>query len=190
MNDIQKAAIVKALATKSSFAVGREFGLDKVYGSVSSIRQCVLNIFKQVADNPEKYGVTNEVIALVQQAMKDRRKSPQRVTGQGTSLYHQAKAADAVNKDMKELIDHGSKKAWVLLNRKLDAALSSPAAFKRLSLKELGFIAGVSFDKRQMVRGEATEHIMLKAKISEDLSPTQKLQLILEMRESIATTDS
>ena len=41
----------------------------------------------------------------------------------------------------------------------------------------------MSFDKSQIVRGQATEHIAMKAKITKDLSPTERLELVMKYRE-------
>jgi len=91
--------------------------------------------------------------------------------------------------DIDELVGKGSKKSLIALNMKLDDVLSSNMEMKKLNLTTLSTTAGILFDKSRIVRGESTQHVILKAKISDDLTPEQKIELVLRMREKIISKD-
>lgn len=185
LTDDQKRYMVKDLLQLSKWQVALKYGLDKHYAKKFAAIGFVNRVLQEVKSNPEKFTLSKETIELIEHAMEQRKGNV--IQGSAAPLEPKIPLEE---KEIKELVETGSKKAWIALNRKLDMVLSSKKRIKESTLKELAFVAGVAFDKRQIVKGEATEHILLKAKVSEDLSPTQKLQLILEMRESVAQTDS
>lgn len=184
LTDLQKAQMFKAMASKSSTVLARDFGLDKHYKSMNSCKAAVAGVKKEVLANPEKYiefGITPEVVTLVQQGL-DSRKASKNVT-RVSEVTLRDKETELENMDYKDLVERGAKKSLVLLNKKLDAIGKTNKGIKDMQLGTMGTIVGIMFDKSRISKGEATEHIMLKARISEDLTPAQKLELILKMRE-------
>jgi len=76
----------------------------------------------------------------------------------------------------------------MLLNKKLDVLTENPRAFANESIMNLAKIAGIAFDKSQIVRGEATENISLRAQVDENITPKMALEQLLKFREA-QTTD-
>ncbi len=158
--------IFKQLATVSTYKVGIAFGFDKVYKD-----------FNKVRNNPEKYGVSQEVIELVQQGMATRKAN---VVGETPTM---AEKSDMVG-DIKALVTGIRDKTFKLIDKKLDRVSNSKKRLDAISFKDLGIIAGISFDKSQILRGEATENIAVMAQIDGNISAAEALALALKMRET------
>lgn len=184
MEDLKKRALFKDLAVYPKYEAGVRAGLDKIYSNKRSLVSSVTRIYQEIKANPEKFTITPDVIEMVDKGLTDRKFNTIGVTqGNKPTIYEGKEKLDEM--DIKELIETGSKKAWMLYNKKLDSLLKSKKAMKNVSISAIAQAGGIVFDKRQIVRGEATEHISLKAKISNDLTPKQKMELILSMREKI-----
>src|SRR3990167_5942741 len=67
--------------------------------------------------------------------------------------------------------------------RRIDDALASKKARQKIGIGELAKVYGITFDKRQLIEGKATEHVALMAKISEDMTPASAIETVLKMRE-------
>ena len=93
------------------------------------------------------------------------------------------------DKNIKELIETGSKKSLILIHKKMDIAMKSKKELDKMNIAALNTVVGTLFDKRQISKGEATEHIALKAKISKDLSADEKMELIIQWREKNANKE-
>jgi len=178
LSDIQKRALFKALATKTQYEAGVEFGLDKHYKSNTSVINAVRRIYQDVSESPETYAVSPDVVELVQRAMEERKSRPRAI--QGAKM----RSGELDTLDTKNLVLSSGKKAWILLDEKLNYLMKHPKAFKGESLMSIAKVAGISFDKGQIAKGEATEHILLKAQIREDMSAKEALEEIMKMREA------
>lgn len=175
LTDVKKRALFKTLATKTQYETGVEFGLDKYYKNKNSVVAAVNRIFQAIKADPEKYAMTHEVVTMVQDSMISR-----------TKLGGAARPTEVVNIEEyneKELVLGGRKKAWVLLNRKMDYLLKNRRAFKNESIMSLAKVAGITFDKGQIATGEATEHIAMKAKIDRGMSSDEALAQLMKIRE-------
>ena len=173
----------KAMASKSAAVLAREYGLDKVYATIESAKSKVSSIRKEVAANPEKfkeYGVSQEVVDVVNTALASRL-----ATRPLPAVTAHDKETVLETMEYKPLLERGAKKSLVLLNKQLDYASKSKKALSKIPIGTLATVTAILFDKTRLSRGEATEHIMMKAKITEDLTPTQRLELILSMREQV-----
>lgn len=168
--------IFKALSYKSALEVGLQFGLDQHYKDKKAVRNAVTAIANKVKKSPEKYGITPEVVALVTEAQSHR------------SLV---KAEGEVNKpeseiqggDIKTIVTGVRDKAWRLIDRKLTRAGRSNKTLDAISFRDLGTLAGISFDKSQIISGQATEHVALMGKIEGNINPSDAIALVLQMRE-------
>ncbi len=178
----KQAEIFKKLAYKSAYQVGLEFGLDKVYSTPKVIRDVVNGIRYTVRNNPDKYrdyGITDEVIRIVDEAAKQRNVAP------GANKRSLAEQRDIEDVDIKHLMKNVRNKAFVLIDKKLDILGKSRKKLEKVSFKELGTVAGISFDKMQILNGEATEHIAMKAKIdTKNMTPDEILEKISELRQA------
>ena len=76
-------------------------------------------------------------------------------------------------------------KAWSLIDKKLDMLAKSPKKLREIQFGQLGTLGGIAFDKVQILRGEATSHIALKAKVEQNLTPEQLMQVVLKQREEV-----
>lgn len=171
---IQKRSIFKDLAAKSQFLVGKDYKFDQYYKSDSGITNAVNKVYREVKENPEAFAITQDVLELVEKAMETRRTNKPAVRN----------TFGDVKVDQKQLIVGANNKAWILLNRKLDYLAKNKQAFRNESIMSIAKVAGIVFDKTQISKGEATEHIMLKAKIDQNITPEQALTSLLQFRDA------
>lgn len=174
LTELQKRSIFKALASKSQFLVGKDFDFNKYYESRSAIVNQVNKIYQEVKEAPEKFAISQEVLDLVEKAMQDRRSK-----NHPTQLV----TIDPGKVSERELVVGAKQKVWVLLNQKLDYLAKNKQAFRNESIMSIAKVAGIVFDKAQITNGEATEHISLKAKINENITPGEALEALLKVRE-------
>lgn len=172
----KEVEIFKALASESQYQVGLKFGFDKVYKNSRAVRNAVTTIYTKVKNNPEEYGISTEVLGLVEGGMKTRALS---------HVLNQKPMSETGNQslEIKERIVGIRDKTFHLIDKKLDRVGSSKKRLDAVSFKDLGIIAGIAFDKTQILRGEATENVAVLGKIETDLSPQAALDLVLKMRE-------
>jgi hypothetical protein len=181
LTDIQKGLLFKKLAGSTLVEAGLSFGLDKYYDSKIAIKNAVQRYYGQVLTDPDKYGVSDEIAKMVQDSMYERYMNPvsNKVQVRGTGEF------DLEHLDEKNLVLRGKKMSWLLLNKKLNAAAKSKKELDKVSIPALASVAGITFDKAQIVNGEATENIALRAKIDENISVDDAINEILKRRESV-----
>lgn len=175
----KEAEIFKKLAYKSCAEVGIEYGFDAVYPKRSQITTAVNNIKTKVRNNAEEYvehGITPEVVEMVQKAAESRNVAPQ----------HRREALQKleIDSDIVNVLTKGRDTVFALMNRKLDILAKSKKELAKTSLKELSVAGGILFDKAQLLKGEATEHIAVMAKIDKNITADDALKMVSEMRES------
>lgn len=168
----QKVELFKKLASKTTLEAGTEAGLAKFFKNSRAIRNKVYSTYQQVRQDPEFYKVTPEVVTLVETAM-----SARAVEGRNTEIVTDDP------KEIKGLVLNIRDKTFGLIDKKLDRVSKSRAKLDALSFKDLGIIAGIAFDKSQILKGEATEHIAHYAKIDGNISPEDAMAMILKSRE-------
>ncbi len=168
--------IFKMLGEKTLYETGIEFGFDKKYKDARAVTNAVYNIYKKVLADPQKYVVTPKEVDKVKAIISQRSITPQR-----TTLAE--KLDKEANPDFKDLVLSGRKKAFHLLNMKMDRVSRSPKALDEVNITALAQTFGILFDKAQIISGEATENIAVLAKIDKDMTSEQALASILKMRE-------
>lgn len=174
LNNAQKAGIFKQLTTKTFYDVGIQYSFDKHYKTNAGIKGAVYNIYRKILANPEEYLISQDTVELVSKAVSER--SITHTSGTKT-------IAEKQDVDIKTLILSNRDIANKLINKKLVSLDKSSKALKGESLVTLGKIFGILFDKSQIIQGQATEHVALMGKIDSGLSPEDKLDMILKMRE-------
>lgn len=179
LTDVQKRSVFKSLANKSQHATGLEFGFDKHYKSNTAIVNAVNKVYRQVKENPERYAVSPELVDMVESGMQTRR-----TLGNAANETGLATVAEQAyeNLDTKSLVISAKKKSWIILNKMLDKTLKSRKALNKESMMAIAKIAGITFDKGQIVQGEATEHIALRAKIDPTMSVEEMLQQMIHVK--------
>ena len=174
----KEAEVFKMLAYKTAAEVGLEFNFDKVYTNKNSLTTAVGSIKAKVKNNPDDYrefGITDEVLDIVRKAAEERNISP----GKRREVYQKLD----LEMELSPRISAIAGKSFALIDRKLDMVSKSKKLLNNTSFKDLGIIAGIAFDKGRIMRGEATEHIAVMAKIEKNMSPEDALKMVAEMRE-------
>ena len=180
LEDTQKRAIFKALASKSYYHVGIDFGFDKHYASRPQIIREVRKIYLEVGASPEKFAVSQDALDLVNQSLKTK------TSGKPLDREEMTALADL---DHTKLVVGTRNKSWYLLDKKLNHLLKNKKALKEESLKSLGWLSAVLFDKAQISEGKATEHIAVLAKVGDNVTVEEAMVHILKRRESMVSSD-
>lgn len=176
--DKTKGEMYKALASKSYAQVAVDFKIDIHYKDQSGYRNAVYRIAKEVEASPDKFGITPDIIEMVKTAMEDRKANP------GSAQLKETNDSALLDfSDTQAVTVGGRNKAAELLHKKMDMINKSPALLKKENLVSLAKVFGIFFDKSQILQGQATENIAIKAKISRDMTPEESLEELLKMRE-------
>lgn len=184
LTDEKKGLLVKLLIEKNLYQAGLDFELDKFFATTVAVRNAVYRYYNEVSKDPERYGLTREKLDEVAKALASR--TIHAANNRQSSMVslrekHEAEA----NKDMKDLVLEGSKKALQILTRKMERIGRSNASIDDTNLATLASTFGILFDKAQIVKGQATENVAILAKIdTSKLSPEEALSTVLKMREA------
>ena len=173
----KKAGIFRKLAEKSIYETGIHFEFDKIYKSNASIRNSVYKIYQEVCQDPAKFSLSQETVDLVVDVVKNRNGVASRVPT--------VKEQTSEKIDFKDLAIKGRNKALKLAHAKMDRISSSKKKLDAVSVGELAKVYGIFFDKAQIIRGEATEHVaVLSRNIKDGMTPEEALNMVLKMREA------
>lgn len=175
--DKTKGEMYKALANKSYAQVAVDFKIDIHYKDATGYRNAVYRIAKEVEASPEKYGVTPEVVEIVKVSAEERKSRG----NQPLAEMNDSAILDFT--DTKAVTLGGRNKAAELLHKKMDMINGSRRLLEKENLVSLAKVFGIFFDKAQILQGQATENIAIKAKITKDMSPDEALDQLLNMRE-------
>jgi hypothetical protein len=176
--------LFKMLSTKTLYETGLEFGLDKHYKDSRAVNNAVYVIYKKVLAQPEKYGVQPETVELVKAVVSQRAVATSKkgvTVTQETTLRE--KLDTEANPEFKDLVLSGRKKAFQLLNMKMDRVMKSNKGIDEVGITALAQTFGILFDKAQIIQGEATENVAIMARIDRNMSSEDALASILKMRE-------
>lgn len=185
LTDNRKSRIFIMCGDKNYTEVGYEFDLDKHYKTVSSMKDAVKKIFAAVKNEPEKYGITLERASEIVQKVEVR-KTAGLVTSKGASVAPLRETNMLISpSDIKGLTIASRNKAMKIMHEKLGRIEKSKRAIDDIGLGELAKVAGILFDKGQIIQGQSTENIAVMSKnIDKDLSPEDALDMVLRMRET------
>ena len=177
----KKAAIFKMMAEKPAYQVGLAFELDKHYKNAATVASAVIRIFHEVKHNPEKFMIPLDTVDVIAHAVASRsigtRSKENRI-----SLREQMDIEK--NKPLEEIVKQNSQKSAVLLSLRIDDALQSKKARQKIGIGELAKVYGITFDKRALVEGRATEHVAVLGKLAtEAMTPAEAIEVVLKMRE-------
>jgi hypothetical protein len=179
MTPEQINGLYKSLATKTYLQTGLDYGFDKYYKDKRGVINRVSHLRSLVLENPDKYGVSEEVKAMVENAIMARR--DERLDRTQTSLAEKTESLNEM--DIKELVSGVRDKAFRLIHMKLDKAMKSKKERDKINLGYLNTIAGTAFDKTQVLRGEATENIMHLGLIEGEITPKRLQELSRQVLE-------
>jgi hypothetical protein len=166
--------IYLALEEKTFLEVAYIFGLDRFFSNESSMKSAITRAYNLVLDNPEKFGIPSERAAFIHGVVASRNinKKPE--------TLREDKEVKA--KDLSTELLSARDLATSLVKRKLEYLDKNPKALQEEKIKDLGWIMGVLFDKGQIIQGQATEHIAVLSKISDDMKPEEAMSELLNMR--------
>lgn len=191
LNDQAKKKIFQDLSRMGRYQAAVHAGLDKKVkrGDKRTLERIISKVVAEVRADPKRFEIGNDMLEIVDRAMEERR-----VGGPGPMRDPRKFLPATPEEDMsleempvKMLVTRANRGAWFLVNKKLEKLVKTPSLLSKVSLDTLVRTAGISFDKSQIVKGEATQHIALKAKVDVNVSPEEKLQMILQIREKITT---
>jgi hypothetical protein len=164
------------LEDKNHLEVAYLFGMDRYFSTESSMRSAVTRAYNLVLENPSKYDILPEKAGYIQGLVSSRgivKKDPETVREEN----------ELKKLDITGMILSTRDLAAGLVRRKLDYLDKHPKALQEEKLKDLGWLLGVLFDKGQIIRGEATEHIAVMSSLPEHMNPDEALKAILQMRD-------
>lgn len=143
------------------------------------MRSAVTRAYNLVLDNPAKYEILPEKAAFIHGLVAARgiaKKSPE--------TLREEKEIEKL--DISSLMLGARDLTAKLVRKKLDYLDKNPKALKEEKLKDLGWLAGVLFDKGQIIMGQATEHIAILSNVDSKMDPDEALAAILRMRDEIS----
>ena len=183
--DLQKGEVFKDLASKSLLEVANDRGLDKKFSTPAQMRWQIRKVYNEVLSNPQKFGVSPDIVALVDKASNARKQ-----TGIRNDLKTVSEKNAEVNPvigdmDMKELVVGARKKAWILLHRKMDDLLKSPKRIREQAIAPLSILAGTAFDKGRLLEGQSTENFAIKGNIEniEGKTSQELMEFLIKQKE-------
>ena len=182
MNEVQLSSLFVMCGEKPFAEVGFEYGLDKKYKSVASMKTAVSKLYTKVKNNPEKYGISyekaNEIVSKIDARQVE---GLQGMTPEKLTLREQTEILNP--KDLKGMLIGARNKNIKLIFDKLNQISGSKRLLEETPLTQLATTFGIIFDKSQIILGQSTENIAVLSKIDKDLKPEDALGMVLRMRE-------
>lgn len=191
LTDDKKSRIFLACAESNFTDVGFQFELDKYYKSVESMKDAVRRAYNAVKNDPVKFGIDYERANEVAIKVEERKTAGLTPFG-GKELAPDMKLRERQEilnpQDIKGLTLGSRNKVFKILHEKLNRIEKSKKAIDDIGLGELAKVAGILFDKGQIIQGQSTENIAVLSKnINKDMKPEEALDMVLGMRESVMT---
>lgn len=182
-----EAEIFKALEHESALNVGLKFHLDRKYRDKQKIRSSVTYFKNKVKNHPdryEEYGITDELIRRVEKAVEERNVY-NKLENRQLRTIKKGELVDSAQeeKELKELVGDIRDKAFSAINRKLDNIGTNKKKLEAVAFRDLTQLASMTFDKAQLLSGQATENIAVLAKIDNNMNPEEAMEAVLKMRE-------
>lgn len=175
LSDKDKLKFYKSLVTKNYVEAASEIGLDKRYTNISSLRGAGFNLYRSI--DPVALGIPQDVVDMVAAAIEERKMASRR------QIAEPGEVELLDPNDTKKLVMGGRNKAAMLIHKKMDYLSKSKKSLQAENLGTLAKVFGIFFDKAQIIQGQATENIAHYAKIENNLSPEESLNILLKMRE-------
>lgn len=175
MSKMQELEIFKALSHKSYKTVGYEFGLQHFFDNDTQVRSAVMNIARKVKRAPELYGISQDVVDVIEEAMASRSLKPG-VTKQENAL---------ANETFRDKLETMRDKVADMIMKKLNK-YDTAKGIDGISIKDLKDLLATAVDKSRLLRGESTENIIRMSKVdTDDMKPEDALKFIMKAREAL-----
>lgn len=177
LNKEQEARMFKDMAHKTYKEVGYDYGLHLMYpNDDSKLVSVVYGIIKRIKKAPELWGISSDVVEVVQEALDKRslKKNPKFNSDVAIQEESFKDKLDTMRDTVAEIISKKLKK------------YNTTKGIDDISIRDLKDLLGMAIDKGRLLRGESTENIIKMSKIDADnLSPEAALQVIMKAREAI-----
>jgi hypothetical protein len=144
------------------------------------VRNAVYRIYLEVCQDPDRFGISQDVIDLVKDGIESRKNKTNKKPLQ---LNNATETAMIDPKDLKGIVTQGRNKAAMLIHEKMDDLARHPKKLAKENIVSLAKVFGIFFDKSQIVQGEATEHVAVLAKVDDDMDPQDAIDALLQMRQ-------
>lgn len=189
LTDEEKGNVFRQSATLPYYQVAVNFGFDKAYTRTDTMRKKVYQICKEVESDPEKFHVHPDTVDLVRKAIDGRKDTIGTTENRNVAVAQRkqtlAEKADAdKSKTISDLVLDNRNTAMRLLSKKMERLDTSRKRLDNVAVGELAKVAGIMFDKGQIIQGQATENVAVMAKIDEKMSPSDALNTLLKLREA------
>lgn len=172
----EEAEIFKGLVHKTGLELANEYDFGRVYQADGAKRLAIHNIVNKIKKAPELWGISPQVVELVQEAMDARK------------IVHnplQVFVKDREVKEYKDKLEVIRDQATQILSKKLES-LGKGKNIESVKLNEIANVVAMSIDKLRLVKGESTENIVHFSKLDlSNTSPEQALALVLKAREAV-----
>lgn len=176
LNKEQESKMFKEIAHKSYLDVGKDFGFHLYYKTDQKVRSAVMNIVRKVSRAPEIYGISQDVVEVVQEAAASRSiKNNPRIKAQ----------INIENETFRDRLDTMRDKVAEMIMMKLQK-YDTKKTIDGITIRDLKDLLAVAVDKSRLMRGESTENIAKLAKIDTDgLTPQQALDIVMRARDAM-----
>ncbi len=173
----QEVAMFKSLTHKSYQEAGKDLGFHYYFKSPVKIRGEVLKIVRRIKRAPELYGISKEVVEVVEEAAQSR----------SISLTPHTKSKLAIEEDsFRDRLDNMRNTTAEMIQKKLNKANKSSRSLEGISIRDLKDLLSMAIDKSRLLKGESTETIAKLSKIDTDnMSPDEALKVVMKAREAL-----
>jgi hypothetical protein len=136
---------------------------------------------KRVCLDPAKYGISEDLAKQTLTIISGRNSLAVNVKERHDII---SKVTVKEKKGIEVLVLENRHKAWILLGLKIDEALKDKGKRNRVSLGEIAKVAGIVFDKGQLIDGKATEHVAVMSALDKrHINPQEAMNAVMKMRE-------
>ncbi len=183
LTDIQKLDLqaFNMSATMTHREIVRALDREKNYANMSAAVADISRRVNRVAKNPARYGVSSDKAEMTKSIVVNRNSLTLNARNKEENIRNVTKKE---KKTIDQLVMEGRHKSWMVLNLKLDEAMRDPNKRSKVALGEIAKVAGITFDKGQLIDGKATEHVAVMSKFdNKDISREDAMNAVLKMRE-------
>lgn len=174
----KEALMFKELVHKSYKDVGYDYGVNLFFpGNDSKITQYVQAIAKRIKKVPELWGISEDVVTLVQEALDSR------------SIRNNPKNRLAValgEESFRDKLDTMRDQTAELLRKKLEVYGKNKKSLEGVSVRDLKDLLAMAIDKSRLLKGESTENLVKLSKLDVDsLTAEDAMKVIQKARENL-----
>ena len=171
----QQAEMFKSLAHKTYKQVGYDFGIHLMYPNNDiKITSFVHNISKKIKKAPEVWGLSQDTVEVIQEALDSR--SINKNPGLRSDLALQEES-------FRDKLDGMRDTVAEIITKKLKK-FNTTKGIEDVQLRDLKDLLSMAIDKGRLLRGESTENLVKLSKIDTDsMSPEEAMKVILKARE-------